>query len=189
MINAYIQLLKTMNERTNVYSKHAYDRLPFHINDSTIMADMIGNTNQTVLDMGSGSGLPSVIIAICNPNNHVIAVESKSRKTAFLSHVKTELNLTNYTVITGDIHQISHQLPPIDCVTAKAFKPVPSVIAIYNRLPHAPTQLIIPISANQKASIDAEDLAPVISREYQSETFYYVVCDRRGSSTKAFRQQ
>ena len=79
-IEKYIKLLKEYNEHTNIYSKNAYDKLNFHIEDSQEIAKIIKNTKQTIIDIGSGSGLPSIIIAIENPNNKVIAVESKSRK-------------------------------------------------------------------------------------------------------------
>jgi 16S rRNA G527 N7-methylase RsmG len=80
----YVEELLAYNERTNVYSKTAYGKLPFHVADSLTLAldirDTIG-ARRGVLDLGSGSGLPSVLIACVNPELPVFAVESKSRKT------------------------------------------------------------------------------------------------------------
>ena len=87
-IKTYCEALKVYNQTTNIYSKNAYDKLPFHIQDGVTLATLIGNNKKRVLDIGSGSGLPAVIIAIINPKNHVTAVESKSRKTIFLDQIK-----------------------------------------------------------------------------------------------------
>ena len=69
-IKAYITLLKEYNQTTNIYSKTAYNKLEFLIEDCNQLAKLITNTNQHVLDIGSGSGLPSVIIAIVNNKNN-----------------------------------------------------------------------------------------------------------------------
>ena len=106
-INNYISLLKAYNEHTNVYSKKAYDHLPFHIADCKMLAGLIGG-DCDILDMGSGSGLPSIILAICKPSCTVTAVESKSRKTKFLDQIKDDLELHNLTVVNSDIHEYIH---------------------------------------------------------------------------------
>lgn len=105
-VASYVNFLLTYNERTNVYSKSAYDKLPFHVQDSITLAFEIGRdlTNGRenrksdvraegggVLDMGSGSGLPSVILACVYPDVPVYAIESKSRKTRFLEYVGREI--------------------------------------------------------------------------------------------------
>ncbi len=76
----YVEELLRYNERTNVYSKSAYDKLPFHLADSLELAQIIAESSpRAVLDLGSGSGLPSLLIACVMPSTTVFAVESKSR--------------------------------------------------------------------------------------------------------------
>lgn len=104
----YISLLLAYNERTNVYSKSAYEKLPFHVWDSITLARLLApavadgkergpassgmaGDASGILDLGSGSGLPSVILACVHPDVPIFAVESKSRKTRFLQHVAREI--------------------------------------------------------------------------------------------------
>lgn len=153
-IDDYIRLLKEYNETTNIYSASAYDKLPFHIEDCITMAGIIENMPLNVLDMGSGSGLPAVIIAICNPLNKVTAVESKSRKTKFLTHVKDELQLDNLTVITADINEYAAKMMTTypDVITAKAFAPFERLLPIALKASKSGTMLLVPLS---QAQVDA----------------------------------
>lgn len=151
-ITTYIELLKQYNTHTNIYSKTAYDRLSFHCADAQALAQLIGNTKKTVLDMGSGSGLPAIILAITNPKNTVLAVESKSRKTRFLDSVKTTLNLTNLQVLNQPIQTVSGYR--VDVVTAKAFKPASTIVQLAKRL--RARRCLVPISANQRDTLPPE---------------------------------
>ena len=148
-IKIYIELLKTYNAHTNIYSKKAYDTLEFHINDSITLANLIQNKPLTIVDCGSGSGLPAIPIAILNNNNTIYAVESKSRKTRFLNHVKQELKLTNITIITQNIFEWT---PPkkIDIITAKAFSGLDKLDLIIKKLSLKNSILYIPISKKQQ---------------------------------------
>ena len=91
-VEAYVRELLRYNERTNVYSKSAYEHLPFHVQDSVVLAEHLASQQPSdggggVLDLGSGSGLPSVVLACVMPDRPVFAIESKSRKTRFLTQV------------------------------------------------------------------------------------------------------
>ncbi|MFC1616851.1 16S rRNA (guanine(527)-N(7))-methyltransferase RsmG [Candidatus Margulisiibacteriota bacterium] len=152
-IEKYIKLLKEYNEKINVYSKKAYDKLDFHIQDSINIAEIIGNTKKRVIDMGSGSGLPAVIIAIANESNLVTAVESKKKKCDLLFHVKHKLKLDNLKVINEDVNKIIRD-EPADFYTAKAFKKIPEIIKMkVNFKKHS--KCIIPISANQVQELNS----------------------------------
>ena len=95
-IRDYIGLLKDQNEVMNLYSKKSYDKMEFHIQDCVNIAEMITNHECKVVDLGSGAGLPSIIISIMNPLNQVTAMESSQKKAKFLLDVKEKLNLCSY---------------------------------------------------------------------------------------------
>jgi 16S rRNA (guanine527-N7)-methyltransferase len=175
-IETYIQLLKEYNEHTNIYSKGAYDKLPFHIADSQEIARIIKNTAQTVIDMGSGSGLPSILIAIENPNNEVIAIESKSRKTKFLIECKEKLNLKNYTVKTVNITEYIHkEKPKADIITAKAFAPFEKCYKLAVRMHKRGTKLIVPISTKQYEENQDEWANKVAFKKNEELESYYQI--------------
>lgn len=120
-IDQYLMLLKAFNAHTNVYSKGAYDKLGFHVQDCVQIAGLVGEGNIRVADFGSGSGLPAIVVAICNPLNQVVAVESKAKKRRFLREVKERLNLGNFEVFEGDVQGFVAHEAPADVYMAKAF--------------------------------------------------------------------
>lgn len=176
-ITHYISLLKDYNESINIFSKKAYDHLDFHVEDSQNIAQLIGNTNQTVMDMGSGGGFPSVIVAIQNPLNHVIAVESKQKKANFLKIVQKELALKNYMVLNEDILSVMKQ-KQAKTYTAKAFKPYPEVINLIKKKAPSHSRLIIPLSQAQFQEIKKETPAGINTKDLeliQMKEFYYLI--------------
>lgn len=150
-VQGYVKLLLQYNERTNVYSKTAYDKLPFHLEDSLTLALLVGETAQCgAVDLGSGSGLPSLLISCVNPALPIFAVESKSRKTRFLAHAARELRLSAYTPLTQNVNELSRSWAfDCDVVTAKAFKPLNEVGPIARRCISEHAQLLVPISEAQ----------------------------------------
>lgn len=79
---------------------------------------------QRLLDVGSGGGLPGVVIAIWaqqnSPAMHVHLIDTVHKKTAFLTQVKAELGLRNMTVHTGRVEQLEMK-EKCDVITSRAF--------------------------------------------------------------------
>ena len=178
-ISRYIALLKRYNQHTNIYSAKAYDHLPFHIENCQELATIIGDETHTIVDMGSGSGLPAIILAICLSNSSVFAVESKSRKTRFLTQVKNDLNLTNLTVINEDINVVIHNktLKP-SIITAKAFAPYNKVIQLSQKMVSQKkrplqTTLYIPMSELQYKTLSQQSNIP-FSFSHTKDNHYFL---------------
>lgn len=77
-----------------------------------------------VLDVGSGGGLPGIVIAIwaqhAVPAMRVDMIDTVHKKTAFLTQVKAELGLSNARVHTGRVEQLQ-VAEPYDVITSRAF--------------------------------------------------------------------
>jgi len=103
----------------------------------------------------SGSGLPALLISCVLPELPVYAVESKSRKTAFLEKTARSLGLAAFRPITCNVHELSRSWCfDVDIVTAKAFKPLAEVGPIARRcLASRDARLIVPVSASQAAEL------------------------------------
>ena len=116
------------NEATNIYSKKSYDSLDMHIQDSLNLAELTSESAFHV-DMGSGSGLPGVIMAIAS-KAQVVCIESKQKKRLFLHYVKEALDLTNLTIFDGDVQLFTklHCGPKITSFSAKAFAKPPKLL-------------------------------------------------------------
>lgn len=174
-IRDYIALLKEQNEMINLYSKKSYDKLDFHVQDCVNIAESITNHECSVVDLGSGAGLPSIVIAIMNPLNKITAMESTQKKTRFLELVKASLQLDNLTIVNEDINAYlrSHPLKA-NYVTAKAFAPYEKVIKIAEKLALPYTQLIIPISKRQYEEYSQEQDRRFKLRDHALPGYYYL---------------
>lgn len=75
---------------------------------------------QRVLDVGSGGGLPGVVLAIWAPLMQVHMIDTVHKKTAFLTQVKAELGLANVNVHTGRVEQLEVE-QKFDVITSRAF--------------------------------------------------------------------
>ncbi|WP_350560421.1 16S rRNA (guanine(527)-N(7))-methyltransferase RsmG [Psychrobacter sp. CAL346-MNA-CIBAN-0220] len=72
----------------------------------------------SLLDIGTGAGLPAVIIAICQPERHCTALDSNKKKIRFIKQISSELGLNNVTPIAARIEAHEGQY---DVVTSRAF--------------------------------------------------------------------
>ena len=72
----------------------------------------------SLLDIGTGAGLPAVIIAICQPERPCTALDSNQKKVRFIKQISSELGLSNVQPIASRIeaHEASY-----DVVTSRAF--------------------------------------------------------------------
>jgi 16S rRNA (guanine527-N7)-methyltransferase len=75
---------------------------------------------RNVLDVGSGGGLPGIVLAIVRPDMKVSMIDTVHKKTAFLTQVKAELGLTNVTVYTARVEQLQVS-DKFDVITSRAF--------------------------------------------------------------------
>lgn len=77
-----------------------------------------------VLDVGAGGGLPGIVLAIwaaeAQPNMRIVMIDTVHKKTAFLTQVKGELNLSNVEVQTGRVEQWKAPYA-FDVITSRAF--------------------------------------------------------------------
>jgi 16S rRNA (guanine527-N7)-methyltransferase len=79
-----------------------------------------------LLDVGSGAGLPGVVIAICCPEVRVDCVDSVAKKAAFIQQVAATLKLAN---LRGLHSRVEHLTGPYDVVSCRAFASLPDFVA------------------------------------------------------------
>ena len=80
-----------------------------------------------LLDIGSGAGLPGIIIAIMRPETSVFVIDSVGKKCRFMQTVKTELSLANLTVVNSRVESFSYH-ESFPQVTSRAFSDSVSTI-------------------------------------------------------------
>jgi 16S rRNA (guanine527-N7)-methyltransferase len=77
----------------------------------------------SVIDLGSGAGLPGVVIAMLRPQATVILLEPMARRVAFLQECVAELGLANTSVCRGRAEDLAGRVAA-DVVTARAVAPM-----------------------------------------------------------------
>ena len=81
-----------------------------------------------LLDVGSGGGMPGIILAICHPDWQVTMIDSNSKKTGFLQQAAISLQLSNVTVVTSRVEQFQ-PAQPFDVITSRAFADLGDFVA------------------------------------------------------------
>ena len=93
LLDTYLFNLKKYNKHTNlVGSSPLEDPWKRHILDCLQILPKLKNYNYSILDMGTGAGLPGLILSIMGCEN-VTLIDSNNKKTKFLEKIKKEMNL------------------------------------------------------------------------------------------------
>lgn len=75
-----------------------------------------------LLDIGTGAGLPGVVIAICEPNREVTVLDSNQKKIRFIRQSVSELKLTNVTPVASRIENfLPQEHEKFEVITSRAF--------------------------------------------------------------------
>jgi len=119
----YALLLGRWNAVHNLTAiRNEGDMLTHHLLDSLAVAPhlqrLTGGAPARVLDVGSGGGLPGIVLAIAVPALNLTLVDAVQKKCAFLTQAKLELGLGNVEVLHGRAEAL--RLPPFDVVIARA---------------------------------------------------------------------
>ena len=114
---AYAELIRKWNKKVNLVSRQDIDRLENrHLLDCLAVAPHLSQGKH--LDIGSGAGLPGLVLAIASPESEFVLCERMSRRCRFLQTVAQTLGLTNVEVIESGVEEISDV--QFDAVTARA---------------------------------------------------------------------
>jgi 16S rRNA (guanine527-N7)-methyltransferase len=82
-----------------------------------------------VSDVGSGAGLPGLVLAIARPDVELVLIEPMERRTDWLTAESNRLGLSNVTVVRGRAEDI-HPDPHLDQVTARAVSALSKLVPL-----------------------------------------------------------
>ncbi|MFM7332771.1 MAG: 16S rRNA (guanine(527)-N(7))-methyltransferase RsmG [Brachymonas sp.] len=124
---AYRDRIAQWNKVYNLTSlRDTAQMLSHHIIDSLAAAPPLlrflknaGLEKASMLDVGSGGGLPGVVLAIMLPHIQVTCVDTVGKKAAFVQQVAGELSLKNLRGVHSRVEQM--QTAPFDVITSRAF--------------------------------------------------------------------
>ncbi len=127
----YHALINKWNKVYNLSAiREPLESIKKHFLDSFSILDFI--QSGLLLDVGSGAGLPGIIIAIMKPKTNVFVIDSVGKKCRFMRTVKTELGLENLTVINDRVESFNYP-ESFSQITSRAFA---SAIDTVNKTKH-----------------------------------------------------
>ena len=136
-LETLISMIKQKNEKINIISQKTSEIVELrqrHIIDSAQIIDFIDLNSNTTCDLGTGGGMPGLVIAIAMKkikNSLRINLYEKSyHKCVFLKDVSRKLNL-NTKVIQKDIFTIKNI--ETGTIMSRAFKPVPIILDLVSQ--------------------------------------------------------
>ena len=140
MLMEYKKILLNENHKMNLIGKSTIDDFDQrHIIDCIQIIKHMPDRKKQVMDIGTGAGLPGVLLSILGYQN-LHLVEKSPKKSAFLETCKAHLGL-NYRIHTKPIAEISGV--NIDYITARAFAPIEKIITATKKIIHTKTIYIL----------------------------------------------
>ncbi|HEY8359654.1 MAG TPA: 16S rRNA (guanine(527)-N(7))-methyltransferase RsmG [Ramlibacter sp.] len=130
LLLAYLALLAKWNKVYNLTAvRDPRDMLVQHVLDSlAVIAPLrrhAAGRPLKLLDVGSGGGLPGVVIAICCPEMQVDCVDAVGKKAAFIQQAASQLAMSNLRGIHARVESLQG---PYDVVCSRAFASLPDFV-------------------------------------------------------------
>ena len=126
-LDAYLELLSQWQKRINLVGPSTLaDPWRRHILDAAQLCEHIPRTARNLADLGSGAGVPGLVLAILGVPN-VTLVEADKRKAVFLREAARVTGCTAVEIICERIEKLSISA---DVITARALAPLPKLLGL-----------------------------------------------------------
>ncbi len=134
-----------------------------HLLNCAVVAELVDRQCTTLVDIGSGAGLPGMVLAMVLPEVMVTLLEPMERRCRFLSQCAAELGLANVSVVRSRAEDAARAgLPRADVATARAVAPLPRLAELAARLVR-PGGMVLAIKGSTAAG-ELKAAAPVLRR-------------------------
>lgn len=127
-----------------------------HLLDSLILLNYCHG--RSLLDIGTGAGLPAIPLAIADPLLQVVSVESVGKKINFQKHIRRSLGLKNLTPLNCRVED----LPPernFPVITARAFAPLDKILELVDPLLSEGGELLLLRGAREEIALQQTEIA------------------------------
>lgn len=129
---AYLALLQKWNKVYNLTAiRDPKEMLVKHVYDSISVAPYVDS--ETLLDVGTGGGMPGIPLAILYPNRRIGLLDSNQKKTRFLTQVKAELGLQNVEVFHTRVELFQPEVP-YEGIISRAFASAKDMVSLTEHL-------------------------------------------------------
>jgi len=116
----YLGLFQKWNKAYNLTAIREPERMVnLHLLDSLAVHPFVQGA-ENIIDVGTGPGLPGVVLAIMNPHKQFTLLDSNGKKTRFLFQARSALKLQNLTIVNERV-EAYHPPRPFDMIVSRAF--------------------------------------------------------------------
>lgn len=172
ILDRYAALLLAENGRQNLISKSSEDHIWVrHLADSAQLLRHVPRETYANgapgawLDLGTGPGLPGLVIAILRPEIPVVLVESRARRVEFLESCIATLGLRNCTVFGQRLERM--EPAPAWVISARAFAPLEKLLRLSAPFSTKGTRYLLP--KGRSAAHELESAKPSIRKMFHVE--------------------
>ena len=150
LIEIFLEKISEENQKTNLVGKSTLEE-PWtrHVCDSVQICKLIKNNQSSILDMGTGAGIPGVFLSILGYTN-VVMVDSTKKKTDFVSKSIDSLGI-KASVYNSRLEGL--KITAFDFITARALAPIYKLINYSLFFSHKNTTLLFLKGRNVKKEI------------------------------------
>jgi len=130
----YIQLIEKWGKASNLTAiRSTFDMVGRHIIDSLSIVPYIKEQAHSVLDVGTGAGLPGIPLSLVLKHHHFTLLDSSLKKQIFLQEVVQLLKLRNVTLecVRSEVYQTQH---PFNTIVSRAFAPLSKMLCLTKHL-------------------------------------------------------
>ncbi|MAQ99628.1 MAG: 16S rRNA (guanine(527)-N(7))-methyltransferase RsmG [Oceanospirillaceae bacterium] len=134
---SYLELLIKWNKAYNLTAiRDPQQMVALHLLDSLAVHPAVQGA-QHIIDVGTGPGLPGVVLAIMNPHKQFTLLDSNGKKTRFLFQARTSLRLANVEIV-NERCEAYHPPRPFDMIVSRAFASLADMVhwCEHMRAPH-----------------------------------------------------
>ncbi|MDZ4308475.1 16S rRNA (guanine(527)-N(7))-methyltransferase RsmG [Allopontixanthobacter sp.] len=155
-LDRFVAMLTAESALQNLVAKPSLEVVwQRHIADSAQLLEYFPRETGRWLDLGTGAGLPGVIIAIMRPEWPVMLVESRRRRIEWLLRVTGELELPYCQVIGKRLEQV--ETVPVSVISARAFAPLATILDLSARFSTSETVWLLPKGRSAAQELNALD--------------------------------
>ena len=142
-LEAFTAMLAEENARQNLVSKASLDSVwQRHMADSLQLLDHVAEGATPWLDLGTGAGMPGLVLAIARPNLRIGLVESRRKRTDWLKGVAERFGLRRCTIHADRVENVESR--DFAVITARAFAPLPKLLSLSARFSTPSTIWLLP---------------------------------------------
>jgi len=162
-IKIFIKEILKFNKAHNIVGRFSEEEIvSLDILDCETILEHI-NPSQKVLDIGSGAGLPGLIIAINQPKTQITMSEKNKKKAYFIRKMIRTLQLTNATILDKATTPNLITDNKFDVITARALATAPTIIKMSHHLLNKGGKFVLMKGALEKIN---EEVAQLDNNKY-----------------------